>query len=69
MKPKIFTSILLFISAYSPLFLILVIKDFDFTCTYRPKHILADSIILGMSILSIILLLIIVKLAICLLQW
>ena len=28
MKPKIITAILLFISAYAPLFIILAIKDF-----------------------------------------
>ncbi|MDR2653258.1 MAG: hypothetical protein LBC68_13300 [Prevotellaceae bacterium] len=62
MKPKIFTAILLFISAYSPLFLILVIKDFDFVCTYKFKHPLADYIILGISVLSVVLLFATVKL-------
>jgi hypothetical protein len=62
MKPKILTAILLFISAYSPLFLILVIKDFDFVCTYHFKHPWADYIILGISILSVILLFATVKL-------
>lgn len=56
MKPKILTSILLFISAYSPLFLILVIRDFDFVKSYQFKHSLAVYIILGVSILSVILL-------------
>ena len=32
MKPRILTAILLFISAYSPLILILAVKDFDFDC-------------------------------------
>lgn len=38
MKPKLFTSILLFISGYSPLFAILLVKDFDFKVTYNFKH-------------------------------
>ena len=62
MKPKILTAILLFISAYSPLFLILAIKDFDFDCTYQFKHPLAVYIILGISVLSVILLFATVKL-------
>lgn len=37
MRPKLFTAILLFISSYSPLFLILVIKDFDF-CKNQFSH-------------------------------
>lgn len=56
MKPRIFTSILLFISAYSPLFLILAVKDFDFTCAYQFRHPIAICIILGIAIVSIILL-------------
>lgn len=56
MKPKIWTSILLFISAYSPLFLILAVKDFDFENTYRLQHPLAVYIMLGLSVLSIIIL-------------
>jgi len=56
MKPKIFTSILLFISAYSPLFLILAVKDFDFKTTHKLNHPLAIYILLGLSVLSIILL-------------
>lgn len=38
MKPKLLTAILLFISAYAPLFIILAIKDFDFEFTERFKH-------------------------------
>lgn len=38
MKPKIFTAILLFISAYSPLFVILAVKDFDFDLTLTFGH-------------------------------
>lgn len=56
MKPRIFTSILLFISAYSPLFLILAVKDFDFQTTYQLKHPLAIYILLGLTLLSVILL-------------
>ena len=56
MKPKLLTAILLFISAYSPLFLILAVKDFDFKCTHTFKHPIAIYIILGIAIVSIILL-------------
>lgn len=56
MKPKIFTAILLFISAYSPLFLILAVKDFDFNSSYGFHHPVAISIMLGMAFLSVILL-------------
>ncbi|WP_339885366.1 hypothetical protein [Polaribacter vadi] len=62
MKPKIWTSILLFISAYSPLFLILAVKDFDFNKTYKLQHPLAIYIILGLSLLSIIILFLTIKL-------
>ena len=62
MKPRILTAILLFISAYSPLFLILVIRDFDFDCTYQFKHPLVIYFILGISILSVILLFTTIKL-------
>jgi len=56
MKPKIFTAILLFISAYSPLFIILAVKDFDFdkTCTFN--HPWAVSILLILTITSVFLL-------------
>lgn len=56
MKPKLLTAILLFISAYSPLFLILAVKDFDFNCTYQFNHPIGISVILGISLLSVILL-------------
>lgn len=55
MKPKLITAILLFISAYSPLFLILIVKDFDFDCV-KFKHLIADSILLGITLLSLALL-------------
>lgn len=60
MKPRLFTAILLFISAYSPLFIILAIKDFDFEKAFRFKHPIADYSIIGLSILSIILLFILI---------
>lgn len=56
MKPKILTSILLFISAYSPLFLILVVKDFDFKTKHWFDHSVAIYVLLLMILLSIILL-------------
>lgn len=56
MKPKLLTAILLFISAYSPLFLILAVKDFDFYCSCSFKHPIGISILLGLSVLSVILL-------------
>lgn len=56
MKPKILTAILLFISAYAPLFIILAVKDFDFSCTLRFKHSLPIYILLTLTISSIVLL-------------
>ncbi|PTB92082.1 hypothetical protein C9994_14540 [Marivirga lumbricoides] len=56
MKPKLLTAILLFISAYSPLFLILAVKDFDFYCSYNFNHPVGISILLGLSFLSVVLL-------------
>lgn len=61
MKPKIWTSILLFISAYSPLFLILAVKDFDFECSYKLEHPLAIYIMLGLSFLSVVILFLTIK--------
>jgi len=61
MKPKIFTSILLFISAYSPLFVILAVKDFDFDQSQWFKHPVPILILLGITAVSIILLFIIIK--------
>ncbi|HYG14385.1 MAG TPA: hypothetical protein VEC12_01445 [Bacteroidia bacterium] len=55
MKPKVFTAILLFVSAYSPLFLILVVKDFDFN-NYCLKHPVPDAVLLSITVLSIVLL-------------
>ena len=56
MKPRIFTAILLFISAYAPLFVILAIKDFDFDCKKTFHHATPICILLGLTILSIVLL-------------
>lgn len=56
MKPKILTAILLFISAYSPLVLILAVKDFDFECCRNFHHPITIWILLGVSVLSIFLL-------------
>ena len=55
MKPKIFTAVLLFISAYSPLFLILIVKDFNFQ-EYRFGHPIAIAILFGVTLLSVVLL-------------
>ena len=56
MKPRFFTAILLFVSAYSPLFLILAVKDFDFEKTHKLQHPLAVSVLMGITILSVIIL-------------
>ncbi|PRQ81642.1 hypothetical protein CMT60_00710 [Elizabethkingia anophelis] len=56
MKPKLVTAILLFISAYSPLFLILAVKDFDFNKTHYFKHPIVIYTMLGIALLSVILL-------------
>lgn len=56
MKFRILSSVLLFISAYSPLVLILAVKDFDFDNSFNFKHPLTISIILGIALLSIFLL-------------
>lgn len=61
MKPRLLTAVLLFISAYSPLFLILAIKDFDFEKSYWFKHSVPICILLLISIISLILLFISIK--------
>lgn len=61
MRPKLLTAILLFISAYSPLFLILAVKDFDFYITCSFNHPKAITILLSLSILSVILLFLSIK--------
>ncbi|MDV3560394.1 hypothetical protein CMU69_12685 [Elizabethkingia anophelis] len=54
MKPKLITAILLFISAYSPLFLILAVKDFDFNNIHYFKHPIVIYTMLGIALLSVI---------------
>ena len=56
MKPRLFTAILLFVSAYSPLFLILAVKDFDFKNTHQFNHPLPVFLLLGLTALSVLLL-------------
>ncbi len=56
MKPKLFTAILLFISAYAPLFIILAVKDFDFKTSHVFQHPIPVYVLLGITVLSIILL-------------
>ena len=53
MKPKLFTSILLFISAYSPLFAIFAVKDFDFDNTYSFRHPFPIGVLLIITVISI----------------
>lgn len=55
MRPRVFTAILLFISAYSPLFLILAVKDFDFALNSL-KHPVPIYILLAITLISIVLL-------------
>lgn len=54
MKPKIFASILLFFSAYSPLFVIIGVKDFDYEQEHWFLHPIPIYILLGLTILSIV---------------
>lgn len=55
MRPRILTSILLFVSAYSPLFIILAAKDFDFNA-FTLKHPWPFSVLILLSLLSVLLL-------------
>ena len=61
MRPRLWTSAILFISAYSPLFLMIMVKDYDFDKTHQFKHLpyILTSIIL--IILSISFLFVIIK--------
>lgn len=54
MKPRLLTAILLFISGYSPLFLILAVRDFDFDTCHCFKHQHAAVALITISIISII---------------
>lgn len=56
MKPKLFTAILLFVSAYSPLALILAVKDFNFECYFNFHHPKTIYSLLALSAISIIVL-------------
>lgn len=56
MKPRILTVILLFISSYSPLFIIFAAKDFDFYGENCFKHPMAIYILISITILSVIIL-------------
>ena len=53
MRPKLLTAILLFISAYSPLALILAVRDVDFEHSHRLQHPLPIYIMLGVTAISI----------------
>lgn len=56
MEPRIFTSLLLFISSYSPLAFMIAIKDFDFENVGNFEHPFAIYIILTIAVMSIVLL-------------
>jgi len=56
MKPKLITAILLFISAYSPLFIILAVKDFDFDKINWFKHPIQILLLISVTFISLILL-------------
>ena len=62
MRPKLFAAILLFISAYSPLALILVVRDIDFKGSHWLKHQLAIYILFSVTVLSIIFLFVLLRL-------
>lgn len=55
MKLRPWASLLIFVSAYSPLSVIFLIQDFDFKGTHRLIHPMAVWSILGVSIISCIL--------------
>ena len=56
MKPRTWTSILMFISAYSPLFLIFMVRDFDFEHKHYFEHPIAIYITTAIVAASIFLL-------------
>jgi len=56
MKPRIGTAVLLFISAYAPLFLILAVQDFDFEKTLCFKHPITVAVLIGCAMVSVALL-------------
>lgn len=53
MKPRIYTSVMLFLSAYSPLFLILMVKDYNFkdNCLGHPLVIIIITFLVVLSVL------------------
>ncbi len=55
MKPRIFTAVMLFISAYSPLFLVFIVKNFDFN-KYVFKDVAFVIILTVVIIISLLLL-------------
>lgn len=59
MKPKIWTSILLFISAYSPLIWILCINDLNFN-PLKLDHPIISMVLFSISVISIIFLLLVI---------
>jgi MFS family permease len=60
MKPRVFTLFILFISAFSPLFIIIAVKDFDF-CKNIFKHKTFIIIMLSIVVFSIIMLFFIIS--------
>ena len=60
MTPRSFTPIILFISAYSPLFLIFTVKDWDF-CNNKFEHPWQIYSLLAVTIASVIVLLLIFR--------
>lgn len=56
MKPKFITSILLFISAYSPLLVIIAVKDFDFIDKFWFNHPSVIYCLLAITIISVVVL-------------
>src|SRR5450432_517077 len=62
MRPKLLTAILLFISAYSPLALILAVRDIDFEHSHWFQHPIPMYIMLGITLISIVVLFLVLHL-------
>jgi hypothetical protein len=60
MKPRVFTLFLLFVSAFSPLFIIIAVKDFDFCKQYFNHEVLIIAM-LSIVLFSIIMLFVIIN--------
>jgi hypothetical protein len=60
MKMRLWTSIIFFLSSYTPLAVILVIKDFDFKCRHF-INIFSTIIIIGISLFSLLMLFFVIK--------